>query len=237
MNYNEIIKAINYKGEYTNEVKAKIRSLLKKYHPDHYKKESETFKLINSIKKDLDNNKKLNYEKKKETVNDTKITNEILELYKKVDEIVLKRKKYEEEIKSLNKKHQQEYDDYINKGNDEVDYTNDIIKTQSKKQIYNILLIASFLLSVLFIFTKWYYLLIITLILFIYVVYEFIRIDLTLSEYLNKNNEKIINNESSVKNISSINKKVNDLYKKIWELDIEKNRLNTRINLLKAKIR
>ena len=223
MNYNEIIKAINYKGEYTKEVKAKIRALLKKYHPDHYKKESETFKLINSIKKDLDNNKKLNYEKKKETVNDTKITNEILELYKKVDEIVLKRKKYEEEIKSLNKKHQQEYDDYINKGNDEVDYTNDIIKTQSKKQIYNILLIASFLLSVLFIFTKWYYLLIITLILFIYVVYE--------------NNEKIINNESSVKNISSINKKVNDLYKKIWELDIEKNRLNTRINLLKAKIR
>jgi len=237
MNYNEIIKAINYKGEYTKEVKAKIRALLKKYHPDHYKKESETFKLINSIKKDLDNNKKLNYEKKKETVNDTKITNEILELYKKVDEIVLKRKKYEEEIKSLNKKHQQEYDDYINNGNDEVDYTNDIIKTQSKKQIYNILLIASFLLSVLFIFTKWYYLLIITLILFIYVVYEFIRIDLTLSEYLNKNNEKIINNESSVKNISSINKKVNDLYKKIWELDIEKNRLNTRINLLKAKIR
>ena len=237
MNYNEIIKAINYKGEYTKEVKAKIRALLKKYHPDHYKKESETFKLINSIKKDLDNNKKLNYEKKKETVNDTKITNEILELYKKVDEIVLKRKKYEEEIKSLNKKHQQEYDDYINKGNDEVDYTNDIIKTQSKKQIYNILLIASFLLSVLFIFTKWYYLLIITLILFMYVVYEFIRIDLTLSEYLNKNNEKIINNESSVKNISSINKKVNDLYKKIWELDIEKNRLNTRINLLKAKIR
>ncbi len=237
MNRREIIELINYKGEYTKEVKKKLRELLKKYHPDHYKKESETFKLINSIKKDLDNNKKLNYEKKKETVNDTKITNEILELYKKVDEIVLKRKKYEEEIKSLNKKHQQEYDDYINKGNDEVDYTNDIIKTQSKKKIYNILLIASFLLSVLFIFTKWYYLLIITLILFIYVVYEFIRIDLTLSEYLNKNNEKIINNESSVKNISSINKKVNDLYKKIWELDIEKNRLNTRINLLKAKIR
>ena len=237
MNYNEIIKAINYKGEYTKEVKAKIRALLKKYHPDHYKKESETFKLINSIKKDLDNNKKLNYEKKKETVNDTKITNEILELYKKVDEIVLKRKKYEEEIKSLNKKHQQEYDDYINKGNDEVDYTNDIIKTQSKKQIYNILLIASFLLSVLFIFTKWYYLLIITLILFVFAIYNVIKIETTLGENLEVNSKTIKVSDNNLKKIRSINERMNDIYKKIWDLDCEINRLTTRINLLKSKIR
>ena len=242
MNRNDILKAINYNGEYTKEVKKKLRELLKKYHPDHYKKESDTFKLISDIKKDLDNNKKINVVKKKEVKksnisDDYKITNEISELYKKLDDVLAKKKKCEEEFSILHKEYQKEYDNYVNHRNDEVDHSNEVIVMQSKKQKYNIILIATFFISTIFIFTKWYYPLIITLILFVYMTYLLVKTDTILTDYLNKNNENAINSSKSINKISSINKEINKLYKKIWELDCEKNRLNTRINLLKAKIR
>ena len=86
MNRKEIIELINYKGEYTKEVKKKLRELLKKYHPDHYKKEDNTFKLISEIKKELDSGKKISFENKKvyekEHHNDYKITEEILDYIK-----------------------------------------------------------------------------------------------------------------------------------------------------------
>ena len=43
--------------------------------------------------------------------------------------------------------------------------------------------------------------------------------------------------ENNIKKIRSINDTINGLYKKIWDVDCDINRLNTRINLLKAKIR
>lgn len=57
MNKDSIYKFIGYKGEYNKEVKAKLRGLLKKYHPDHNNGNDETFKMISSIKKELENNK------------------------------------------------------------------------------------------------------------------------------------------------------------------------------------
>ena len=99
------------------------------------------------------------------------------------------------------------------------------------------MMIISILLSITFIFTKWYYLLIITLILFVFAIYNVIKIETTLGENLEVNSKTIKVSDNNLKKIRSINERMNDIYKKIWDLDCEINRLTTRINLLKSKIR
>ncbi len=242
MNRREIIELINYKGEYTKEVKKKLRELLKKYHPDHYKKEDNTFKLINEIKKELDNGKKISFdnkkkEDKKEDFNDYKITEEILDLSRKRDNLIDRKNNYKKELSKLQGDYRIEYDNDVNYRNQAFDVTNDIIELQSKRQKYNIMMIISILLSIIFIFTKLYYVLIITLILFVFAIYNYIKIETTLDEQLKVNSKTIKVSDNNLKKIRSINERMNDIYKKIWDLDCEINRLTTRINLLKSKIR
>ena len=242
MNRKEILKEINYNGVYTKETKKKLRELLKKYHPDHYKKESDTFKMINEIKKELDAGKKISFEENKEYVksnseDDYKITEEIIELTKKMNQLVEQRKNCKKEFDRLQAKYRIEYDNDIDFRNQVADSTNNILEIQSKRQKYNILLIVSVLLTVLFIFTKWYYALIITVILFVYAIYNFTKIDISLNEELSNNQKTMKVSENSVKKIHSITDEMNSLYKQIWDLDCDINRLTTKINLLKAKIR
>ena len=241
MNRKEIIELINYKGEYTKEVKKKLRELLKKYHPDHYKKEDNTFKLINEIKKELESGKKISFENKKdyekEHHNDYKITEEILDLSRKRERLIDKKNNYKKELSKLQSDYRVEYDNDVNYRNKAYDITNDIISLQSKRQVFNIMMIISILLSITFIFTKWYYLLIITLILFVFAIYNVIKIETTLGENLEVNSKTIKVSDNNLKKIRSINERMNDIYKKIWDLDCEINRLTTRINLLKSKIR
>ena len=241
MNRKEIIELINYKGEYTKEVKKKLRELLKKYHPDHYKKEDNTFKLINEIKKELDSGKKISIDNKKiyekEHHNDYKITEEILDLSRKRDNLIDKKNNYKKELSKLQSDYRVEYDNDVNYRNKAYDITNDIISLQSKRQVFNIMMIISILLSITFIFTKWYYLLIITLILFVFAIYNVIKIETTLGENLEVNSKTIKVSDNNLIKIRSINERMNDIYKKIWDLDCEINRLTTRINLLKSKIR
>ncbi len=242
MNRKEILKEINYNGVYTKETKKKLRELLKKYHPDHYKKESDTFKMINEIKKELDAGKKISFEENKEYIksnneDDYKITEEIIELTKKMNQLVEKRKNCKKEFDRLQAKYRIEYDNDIDFRNQVADSTNNILEIQSKRQKYNILLIVSVLLTVLFIFTKWYYALIITVILFVYAIYNFTKIDISLNEELSNNQKTMKVSENSVKKIHSITDEMNSLYKQIWDLDCDINRLTTKINLLKAKIR
>lgn len=56
MTREEIIKELHYHGKYTNEVKRRLRKLLKKYHPDKNKKDDKTILLLYEIKKELENN-------------------------------------------------------------------------------------------------------------------------------------------------------------------------------------
>ena len=237
MNRKEILKEINYKGEYNKEVKKNLKALLKKYHPDHYKKESDTFKLINSIKKDLEDGKKVDVidEVHKEShPKDYSTYEEILELSEKRDRLVDRKAKYQKELEELYKKYQIEYDKEIKNRNTEFDNSSEVIELQDKRRIYNILLISTTLLIMFLIFTKLYYPLIITIILFVYVVYHFINIDVKIQKILERTSNNL--KKSSV-NIAIINEKIADLNKKVWDLDIEINRLQTRINLLNAKIR
>ncbi len=56
MNKESIYRIIGYRGEYTNNVKKALRKLLKENHPDN-KGNGEVFKLVNEVKKELENNK------------------------------------------------------------------------------------------------------------------------------------------------------------------------------------
>lgn len=56
MTREEIIKELHYHGKYTNEVKKRLRKLLKKYHPDKNSKDDKTILLLYEIKKELENN-------------------------------------------------------------------------------------------------------------------------------------------------------------------------------------
>ena len=121
MNRNDILKAINYDGKYTKETKKKLRELLKKYHPDHYKKETDTFKIINEIKKELDNGKTISF---KENIKDKKlkddnydIDEEILKLTIERNNLVLKKNKYQEKLSQLQ-------DEYCIVYNNDVNYRN-----------------------------------------------------------------------------------------------------------------
>lgn len=241
MTRKDILNYIKYEGEYTKEVKKKLRELLKKYHPDHYKKESDTFKKINEIKKELDSGKKLSFDEPKEndkpSVADYKITEEIIDLSKKRDELLDKKKKYQEELSRLQDEYRIEYETDVNYRNEAVDSANEVIKVQERKQKYNILLVISIFISIIFIFTKIYYALIITVILFGFALYNYIKIEILLDKKLKVNCKTIKVSENNIKKIRSINETINGLYKKIWDVDCDINRLNTRINLLKAKIR
>ena len=56
MTREEIIKELHYHGKYTNDVKKRLRKLLKKYHPDKNQKDKKTILLLYEIKKELENN-------------------------------------------------------------------------------------------------------------------------------------------------------------------------------------
>ena len=56
MNKESIYRLIGYHGEYNDSVKKALRKLLKENHPDR-QGNSEVFKLINEVKKELENNK------------------------------------------------------------------------------------------------------------------------------------------------------------------------------------
>ncbi len=241
MNRKEILQAINYNGEYTKETKKSLKALLKKYHPDHYKKESDTFKLVNQIKKELESGKKIDVveSKPKEKFDEDfiGIYNEIDELTKKKDDLLEKKAKYQKELDSLYKKYQIEYNKTIDNRNIDVDINNEILELEKKKQIYNILLIISVVATLILIFTKFYYPIIITLILFGYVIYNFFNIEVKIEKELENNNKNNSLMDTNIKNITGINNEITKLNRKIWELDCEIRKIYTKINLLHAKIR
>ena len=57
MKKEEVYKLINYNGFYNDEVKKKLKNLIKKYHPDKNKGDSKIIKVIYEVKKELETNK------------------------------------------------------------------------------------------------------------------------------------------------------------------------------------
>ena len=238
MNEREILKQINYHGEYNKEVKKNLKNLLKKYHPDHYHGSSETFKKINQIKNKLENNEKLVYEEEKVKKTTHETTDDILWYKKKIDELnkqkdnLLKEKELKQkELKNLQDIYTKEYENEVNNRNEEFDYASIILDLTSKRNfIYTLLIIISFIILTL-IFTKIYYLIIIMVILIILLIIKLKDINRLINEQLSDNKKIIKTREKSFANITNINHKINHLYQEIWEIDCEITHLNTQINL------
>lgn len=57
MTKQEIYVKLGYTGEYTKEVKRRLRELIKKYHPDLNHGDDKTMKLLNEVKGELENNR------------------------------------------------------------------------------------------------------------------------------------------------------------------------------------
>lgn len=57
MTKQEIYVKLGYTGEYTKEVKRKLRELIKKYHPDLNHGDDTTMKILNEVKNEIENNR------------------------------------------------------------------------------------------------------------------------------------------------------------------------------------
>ena len=63
MNKKEILEYIKYNGRYTQDVKKRLKKLLKKYHPDNNKNDKNTILVLYQVKKELEDGtlKKMTY--------------------------------------------------------------------------------------------------------------------------------------------------------------------------------
>ena len=237
MNEREILDAIGYNGEYNKEVKKNLKGLLKKYHPDHYKGSDDTFKLINKVKRELEAGKKPTIKpkvnKKKTYNNDDYLwyANQIDELTKKRNELLEKKENKQKRLFSLQDEYKDIYDIDINNRNDENDNANSILVLQENRQVIYTLLYLLIVISLIFVFTKIYYPIIILVILIIIMIIKLVSLHKEIKSSIKVNEKAINKSKKSFEKISNINEEINDLYHEIWELDCEIGRLNTKINL------
>jgi len=235
MNKDSIYKLIGYKGEYNKEVKANLRKLLKKYHPDHNKGQSETFKLINEVKKELEKNPHLKVKNSKEISENVQenITKEDIEYYQKrviflqeqnkiIENKILEKNNILIEISKkfnlLNEKLTNN-NELLCENNDNVNY----LKMFRKKYIVYILSFLIFIIGYLLTQNLFFILLIIIIIIVLSI--DISKLYLSIKELTGKNNNYLLKNFELYKEIDNMK---NDIYnqKKIilgLEREIEKN--------------
>lgn len=160
MNKDSIYKIIGYEGEYNKEVKAKLRKLLKKYHPDHNNGESEIFKLINEIKKELEHNinikiKNVNIKTKKAEISKDNFQyyeNQIKKLLKQNELLRTKINNKNSDIEKISKRYNllneklSKNQGILCENNDNVNY---LKKFQKKYIVYILSLIISIIIYLL----------------------------------------------------------------------------------------
>lgn len=219
MNKDSIYKLIGYKGEYNKEVKAKLRKLLKKYHPDHNKGNGETFKLINEVKKELEKNPHLKVKNSKETSENIQEKNpkEDIEYYQKrivflqeqnkvienkIEENNNNLKEILQKFNSLNEKLTNN-NELLCENNDNVNY----LKMFRKKYIVYILSFIIFIFG--YLKTKKLFFIILIIIIIIVLSIDISKLYLSIKELTNKNNNYLSKNSELFKEIDTIK---NDIY-------------------------
>ena len=159
MNKESIYQIIGYNGEYNDRVKKAIKKLLKEYHPDHNGDE-KVFKLINEVKKELEENK-VSFDYKNKKINSDKRYSDIdyaycekmLNKLEKDEESITQKIKenydimenYEREYKTLYQKSIDKQKDILNLEQ----YKNRFDKIKKKAILLIILLIISFVFSII----------------------------------------------------------------------------------------
>ena len=157
MNKDSIYKIIGYRGEYTDNVKKALKKLLKENHPDH-KGNIEIFKLVNEVKKELDNNQisfKYKDDNSQEIYDDIdydycklmveKLNKEIKVLIKKKDEIRSSNSVLSTNYRSLYNKSLDEVEKLLNKNN----YSVKLMKIKNISIILTIIIIILFVIAVI----------------------------------------------------------------------------------------
>ena len=242
MNKESIYKIIGYRGEYTENVKKALRKLLKDNHPDR-KGNSEIFKLVNEVKKELENNQvsfKYTNEKNEKVYDDIDYNycHLMIEKLKKEKDVLLNKK---EEIRSKNSILSSNYRKLYRNSIDEIglllnknDYSDRLIKIKKFSIILTIIIIILFIIAViknsLIIFIIFGVMCILT----ITVIEKYFMIlnslskksDIKLSKYLNSIEEIKNNTEEQEKN----NQELLDIERNITKIE---NNIRFYENLLK----
>lgn len=118
MNKESIYQIIGYHGEYNEQVKKKLKKLLKENHPDH-NGDIKIFKLINEVKTELETNKvsykyDTNYKKHFDDIDYDYCKKKIAKLEKELININDYIEKEKSEISSLDHKYNSLYNDSLN---------------------------------------------------------------------------------------------------------------------------
>ena len=235
MNKDSIYKLIGYKGEYNKEVKTKLRKLLKKYHPDHNKGNSETFKLINEVKKELEKSPKLKVNISNETSENIQesITKEDLEYYykriaflheqnkiiqSKIEERNNHLKEILQKFNSLNEKTTTN-NELLCENNDNVNY----LKMFRKKYIIYILSFSIFIIG--YLLTKNLFFILLIIIIIIVLSIDISKLYLSIKELTGKNNNYLLKNIELFKEIDAIKNDISNQKKIILGLcrELDKN--------------
>ncbi len=238
MNKDSIYKLIGYNGEYNSIIKKRIRKLLKENHPDN-KGNAEYFKLINEVKKELENNK-VSYKKEKKS-----ITNKNIDSSHCIDKIrLLKNKlaKKEEEIDiikksliSIDKEYKQLFNESLEKENFLLSkkYNMKLKKIKNTCIFFLILLIITFFIAI---FNNNIYILIIFIIISFILLMELYKLYAIFQELTKNNNRYVHEYVAITRKLNDIRnkkaKKEKELYEKKRELELIENDLRFYNNIL-----
>lgn len=246
MNKDSIYKLIGYKGEYNKEVKTKLRKLLKKYHPDHNKGNSETFKLINEIKKELEQNPSIKTNKSKNNINNSrvKVTKEDLDYYKKRIEFLEKQNKLLEDKIKNKTSDLEEISQKFNSLNERLIKNNELLcenydninylKMFRKKYIVYIL---SFLISIIgYLLTKNFFFIVLIIIIIIVLSIDISKLYLNTKKITGKNNNYLLKNFEFLKEIENMKNNITLQKKVILELKRELDKNNNDIRFYQNQL-
>lgn len=247
MNKDSIYKLIGYKGEYNKEVKTKLRKLLKKYHPDHNKGNSETFKLINEVKKELEKSPQLKVNISNETSENIQenITKEDLEYYQKrivflqeqnkiiqskIEEKNNHLKEILQKFNSLNEKTTTN-NELLCENNDNVNY----LKMFRKKYIIYILSFSIFIIG--YLLTKNLFFILLIIIIIIVLSIDISKLYLSIKELTSKNNNYLLKNIELFKEIDAIKNDISNQKKIILGLCRELDKNNNDIRFYQNQLK
>lgn len=247
MNKDSIYKLIGYKGEYNKEVKTKLRKLLKKYHPDHNKGNSETFKLINEVKKELEKNPQLKVNISNESSENIQenITKEDLEYYQKrivflqeqnkiiqskIEEKNNHLKEILQKFNSLNEKTTTN-NELLCENNDNVNY----LKMFRKKYIIYILSFSIFIIG--YLLTKNLFFILLIIIIIIVLSIDISKLYLSIKELTSKNNNYLLKNIELFKEIDAIKNDISNQKKIILGLCRELDKNNNDIRFYQNQLK
>lgn len=244
MNKDSIYKLIGYNGEYNKEIKNKIRNLLKKYHPDRNHGDDKTFKLVNEVKKEIENNSKIKYQSDT-TVKKEPKSNEDYQYYQlQINELSIKKEKMEQAISKQEKiindflNHYNKINEQFNKNQEMLCQNNDNINYLKKFKKRYIFYILFFLLFIILYFSSKKPIFIInTIFIIILLSGDVFLLYLTIQKVSSNSNQYFIKNNLFLKELEELKEKINLAKQEILNSKRELVKINNDIRFYQNRIK